>query len=298
MNFYILDLFCGAGGFSAGLDQLKNFQTVVGCDFNKYAIKTFRQNFPKAIGIYGDILNPKIKKKIIKISKETGVNMIIGGPPCQGFSLKGKKLGFGDPRNFLFLEYLSIVKEIKPEVFIIENVKNILYAENGYFKDQIVKNFSSLGYIINYGVLNAKDFGVPQNRERAIIIGSLSKSINLPISKQQHIVTVRDAISDLAYLFSGEGEFESEYKNKPNSKYQQKLRGKKLYNHIATQHSSLTIKKLSLIPPEGDKTSLPKKYHGKQKFSTTWSRLQWDHISQLLIHDLIHPLTEEILIQN
>lgn len=278
MRFNVLDLFSGAGGFSSGLDSVKNIKTVEALDIDEYATNTFKCNFPDACVITGDITNSEIKKEVIDNAKRLNVNMIVGGPPCQGFSLKGKNLGLEDPRNFLFLEYFELVKEIKPEIFVIENVKNILNSENGYFKDLIIEKFSSLGYIINYGVLNAKNFGVPESRERAIIIGSLSKSVELPKGNDK-IVTVRDAISDLAYLNSGEGDFESDYKLPSSSSYQKKLRKKKLYNHMATNHSKVALDKLSLIPPEGDKTSLPKELVGKQKFATTWSRLVWDTYS-------------------
>ena len=279
MKFKILDLFCGAGGFSCGLDMLENFQTVIGLDFDKNAANTFFKNFPDAISICGDITDNKTKRMVIDKARELGVNMIIGGPPCQGFSLKGKNLGLDDPRNFLFLEYVKIVRSVKPEVFVIENVKNLLNSSDHYFINQIVKSFKELGYIINYNVLNAKDFGVPQNRERAIIIGSLSRSINLPkINDQLKLVTVRDAISDLSYLNSGEGEFESNYINDFESDYQLLLRNPsgKINNHCATNHSEIALKKLRMIPPEGDKTNLPKEYIGKQKFLTTWARLKWD----------------------
>nr|WP_277868644.1 DNA (cytosine-5-)-methyltransferase [Metamycoplasma orale] len=222
----------------------------------------------------------KIKNQIIDLSKQLKINMVIGGPPCQGFSLKGKNLGMKDPRNFLFLEYYNIIKEIKPEIFIIENVKNLLNCLDGYFKNEIIEKFSDLGYIVNYKVLNAKNFGVPQNRERAIIIGSLSRSVELPLGYKK-IVTVKDAISDLSYFNSGEGNFETEYLIKPQSDYQKERRkiSEKLYNHVATNHSELALKKLKFIPPEGDKNSLPKELLGKQKFQTTWSRLQWNDIS-------------------
>lgn len=278
MEFRVLDLFCGAGGFSSGLDMVKEIKTVIGVDFDTHAIETFKYNFKNVETIQGDLTQPEVKQQIIKASRKKKVNMIVGGPPCQGFSLKGKNLGFDDPRNFLFLEFLNIVKIIKPEVFIIENVKNLLYSEKGYFINEIVKRFSKLGYIINYDILNAKNFGVPENRERTIIIGSLSKSISMPAGSNQ-TVTVRDAISDLAYLNSGEGEFCSSYKMNSKSIYQKKLRGKRLYNHKATNHTKIALQKLSMIPPEGDKSSLPKELHGKQKFSTTWSRLIWDSIS-------------------
>lgn len=278
MNYRVLDLFCGAGGFSSGLDKVEGIQTVAAVDFDKYASETFRKNFPNAYVFTGDLTDKELKKEIIEKSKELKVNMIVGGPPCQGFSLKGKNLGMDDPRNFLFLEYFYLVKEIRPEVFVIENVKNLLNSENGYFKNQIIEKFSSLGYIINYSVLNAKDYSVPESRERAIIIGSLSTCIDMPIPHDD-VITVRDAISDLAYLESGEGEFESDYVYGPFSDYQKELRGKKLYNHQATNHSRVALEKLAMIPPEGDKSSLPKELHGKQKFKTTWSRLRWDTYS-------------------
>lgn len=280
MKFRILDLFSGAGGFSYGIDRVKNFETVLGLDFDAHAIDTFNENFPNAEGIVGDITDKEIRKVIISKAKELKVNMIIGGPPCQGFSLKGKLKGLNDPRNFLFLEFIKIVEELKPEVFIIENVKNLINAENGYFINQIRRKFKKLGYIVNDDVLNAKYFGVPQNRERAIIVGSLSRSISLPTHNPNYnFVTVRDAIGDLAYLNSGEGEIYSEYKTEPLTEYQRAMRSDKLHYHKATNHSELAIKKLKMVPPEGDKSSIPKKLHGKQKFTTTWSRLIWDDVS-------------------
>lgn len=278
MEFRVLDLFCGAGGFSAGLDQVKNFSTQVGLDFDKYAIETFSKNFPNAISICGDILDANVKKNVIESSKTRKVNMIVGGPPCQGFSLKGKNLGLDDSRNFLFKEYLNIVQELQPDVFIIENVKNILNSSNHYFRDEILKEIKALGYIVNFGVVNAKNYGVPQSRERALFIASKTKFINFPNPIEKG-ATVRDAISDLAYLESGEGQVISDYINKPQSEYQKQLRGKCLQYHKASEHSKVAIEKLKMIPAECGKEYLPKELLGKQKFSTTWSRLEWDNIS-------------------
>lgn len=280
MKFKVLDLFCGAGGFSCGLDSLPEYETVIGVDFDKNVLTTFAKNIKGSYIICGDLTNDELKKLIIKKSKELGVNMIIGGPPCQGFSLKGKNLGLNDPRNFLFLEYVKLVKELNPEVFVIENVKNLINACNGYFIKQILEEFHKLGYIVNYGVLNALDFGVPQHRERTIIIGSKTKSIELPKGTNVR-VTVKEAISDLAYLNSGEGDFKLNYFIEPQSEYQMEMRKDStyLYNHQATNHSKIALEKLSMIPSEGDKSSLPFELRGKQKFSTTWSRLVWNSYS-------------------
>lgn len=280
MEFKVLDLFCGAGGLSCGLDSVSCFKSVIGVDYDENVLKTFEKNIKGSITISGDLKNESLKKEIIAKSKELGVNMIVGGPPCQGFSMKGKKLGLDDPRNFLFLEYVKLVEEIKPEVFVIENVKQLLKACDGYFLKQIKERFGSLGYILNYGVLNAADFGVPEHRERAIIIGSKTRSITLPKGNAKK-VTVKEAIEDLSYLESGEGSFESNYINSPTSDYAKMLKGdcKTLYNHQATAHSKIALDKLKMIPPEGDKSSLPKELHGNQKFKTTWARLKWNEQS-------------------
>lgn len=279
-SFKILDLFSGAGGFSYGMEKNEHFQTVIAVDFNPNALATFKHNMPETHIINGDITNPEIKKQIIELSREQGVNMIIGGPPCQGFSLKGKKLGLNDPRNFLFKEYLNIVETLKPDVFTIENVKALLSTSAGWFKNQIIEKVHSLGYHVSYGVLNASTFGVPQARERAIFLCCKEKEIGLPIGNDK-IVTVKDAIGDLSYLNSGEGAFEQEYLIEPESEYQRERRRNsvKLYNHKATDHSEIAIKKLSLIPPECGKEHLPQELLGKQQFSGTWGRLKWDCVS-------------------
>lgn len=276
-KYKILDLFSGAGGFSYGLDQLKEFETVLATDFNEAALLTLKKNIPNAKTICGDILHSTLKEEIITSAKDLNVNMIIGGPPCQGFSNKGKKLGLSDPRNYLFLEYLDIVRRLEPELFIIENVKTMLTASDGYFIQEIKKHINELGYVLNYKVLDSSDYGVPQKRKRAILLAHKKQLLNFPL-KNDISNTVRDAISDLDYLNSGEGKENSQYLREIRSPYQEKMRtdSYELYNHIATNHSELALKKLSMIPPEKGKEYLPKEYHGKQKFKTTWSRLEWD----------------------
>ena len=280
-RFVILDLFSGAGGFSYGMEQNNNFTTAVALDFDKDAIETFKYNMPNAVTIVGDITDDNVKKSVIKASLEKKVNMIIGGPPCQGFSLKGKKMGLDDPRNFLFKEYLNLVEKLKPEIFIIENVKALLSTSAGWFKDEIIKKVTEMGYFVEYGVLTASDFGVPQSRQRAVFICSKSKKISLPKPTVKKPVTVRDAIYDLAYLDSGEGEFEQKYTTEAMSRYQKEMRknSNMLYNHKASNHAEVAIKKLKMIPPECGKEHLPKELLGKQKFAGTWGRLKWDSVS-------------------
>lgn len=280
-EFRILDLFSGAGGFSYGMEKNPHFKTVVALDFNEKAIDTFKFNMSDVETIVGDITDPEIRQKTIELSKKLKVNMIIGGPPCQGFSLKGKKLGLDDPRNFLFNEYLKFVEILKPEVFVIENVKALLSTSAGWFKTQIVNKVRDMGYFVEYGVLTASDFGVPQARQRAIFICSKHRNIPLPEPIIDMTVTVRDAIYDLAYLNSNEGAFEQEYITEPTSEYQKKMRigSEKLYNHKASNHAEIAIKKLQMIPPECGKEHLPQELTGNQQFSGTWGRLRWDCVS-------------------
>ena len=276
--YYILDLFCGAGGFSSGFEQNSHFKTLIGLDFDKSAIQTFAHNFPDALAICGDITDKKIKEIIINKARELKINMIIGGPPCQGFSLKGKNLGLEDKRNFLFLEYLDIVEQLQPQIFIIENVKNILSSANGYFRHEIEQKIKNLGYQVNSGILNAFDYGVPQTRQRAFFIASKNNLIEFP-QKWDKTFSVFDAISDLAYLESNEGEIISEYQQLPQTPYQKILRGRHLQYHKASNHSAFALEKLKMIPPCGSKQHLPKELWGKQQFSTTWGRLVWNEPS-------------------
>jgi DNA-cytosine methyltransferase len=278
IDFRILDLFCGAGGMSHGMHKNHHFRTEVALDINERLALTLKNNMPEVDVVAGDIQDDFIKEKVIDLSLKKGVNMIIGGPPCQGYSMKGKKLGLMDPRNFLFKEFLNMVKRIQPEVFVIENVKSLLSTSKGWFKDEITSEIENLGYYVDVGILKATDFGVPQTRERAIFICCKTKKINLPLPTVKHPVTVKDAIYDLAYLNSNEGAFEQEYLNKPTSEYQKMImyNSSKLYNHKASNHALIAIEKLKMIPPEKGKEYLPKELLGKQQFKSTWGRLKWN----------------------
>lgn len=280
-EYKILDLFCGAGGMSYGMHKNPHFQTVVASDINDRLAVTLKKNLPDVELIIGDIKDPLIKNRIVTESKKRHVNMVIGGPPCQGYSLKGKKLGLDDPRNFLFLEYLSIVEKLQPEVFVIENVKTLLSTSKGWFKQEILTAIKKMEYYVDVGVLKASDFGVPQTRERTIFICSKRKMISLPSPIVEKPITVRDAIGDLAFLESGEGLFEQEYKYPCDSEYQTLIRNQstKLYNHQASKHAPIAIQKLKMIPPEKGKEFLPDNLIGKQKFHSTWGRLKWDEPS-------------------
>jgi DNA (cytosine-5)-methyltransferase 1 len=274
----VIDLFAGVGGLSLGFEQM-GFDVVFANEYDSSIAESYKINHPNTEMLVADITEVDFEKTFSRFLGE--IDVIIGGPPCQGFSQKGQRKTIHDDRNFLFKFFVRVVEKVRPKYFVMENVPNLLTAEGGYFKNELEKLFNDMGYKLNMGVLNASDYGVPQNRRRAIIIGKqLGGAPSLP-TPQKGKVTIWDAISDLAYLNSGEGSEEQEYRNSPHSSYQAMLRNGSttLYNHVATNHSSLALERLSLIPPNSGKEVLPAEHLTKSIYSGTWTRMRKDEIS-------------------
>jgi DNA (cytosine-5)-methyltransferase 1 len=175
-RFNVLDLFCGCSGLSTGFSK-EDFNVLLGIDFFESALKTFKINHP-----FSEILNKdmrKVTKKDIKeIIGNKKINVIVGGPPCQGFSMAGKRQP-NDPRNSLFMEYVRLVKELNPDFFIMENVRGLLSMKNEKGKkviDIILEEFEKIGkYKIKLHKVNTADYGVSQKRNRILIIGHKPK---------------------------------------------------------------------------------------------------------------------------
>ena len=274
----VIDLFAGVGGLSLGF-EMEGFDILLANEFDQSIATAYKENHKSTNVVVGDITSLDLSKVFGEYVNK--IDVVIGGPPCQGFSQKGKRKTINDERNFLFKHYVEVVKFVKPKYFVMENVPNLLTAEKGFFLNEIKGLFKGYGYSIRYGVLNAADYGVPQNRRRAIIIGKyLATPPELPLPCKQK-VTIWDAIRDLAYLESGEGEFEQEYRNSPKSDYEKKMRkgSKILYNHMATKHSALALERLSLIPPNAGKEVLPKEHITKSVYSGTWSRMKQNDVA-------------------
>ncbi len=168
MNF--IDLFSGCGGASHGLERA-GLKCILAVDENKDAIKTFKLNHPNAKTITGDIRRIT-DENFLSAAKGTKVDLIVGGPPCQGFSTAGKGLT-DDPRNFLLLEYARVVRLFKPNYFILENVPAMLSPKNEKLVNQIKAMFKFMGYKLQAKVLHAEKYGVPQKRRRAVLVGTL-----------------------------------------------------------------------------------------------------------------------------
>lgn len=273
-----LDLFAGVGGLSLGF-EMAGVDVLLAIEHDKSIAEAYRQNHPKTKMLVADIQELPLQDTFGEYIGK--IDIIFGGPPCQGFSQKGQRKTVSDERNFLFKYFVSVVTFVRPRYFVMENVPNLLTTENSYFKKEIVSLFNRHGYQLETGVLNAADYGVPQNRRRAVIIGKLNEAapeLPKPLNKT---VTIWEAISDLAYLESSEGSEISDYVLSAQSEYQKLLRknSDKLYNHIATKHSALAIERLMMIPPNSGKEVLPEEHITKSIYSGTWTRMRKDEIS-------------------
>lgn len=271
MSVRFVDLFSGAGGLSKGLCDA-GFELVYANEIDNSFCETFDKNHNVRIIDNRDINIINIKKDFQKFSK---IDLIVGGPPCQGFSQKGSRKGILDDRNFLFKKFVEFVEILKPQVFLMENVPNLLTSNNGFFFKEINKYFNNMGYQVSSKVMNCFDYGIPQTRRRAIIIGNLlSKEFEFP-KKIKKVVSVHEAISDLPRLLSGEGDTFQEYVKSSSSDYQKIMRkgSKGIYNHVSTKHSPEALERLSLIPPFGGKSDLPSQLRTKSIYSGTWGRI-------------------------
>ena len=274
----VIDLFAGVGGLSLGFEQA-GFQVVLANEYDPEIAAAYQKNHQTTKMVVGDITKLDLEETFGPLAGN--VDVIIGGPPCQGFSQKGQRKTIHDKRNFLFQYYVKVVELVRPKYFVMENVPNLLTAEKGYFQKEIAALFHEMGYSLNAGVLNAADYGVPQNRRRAVILGKRDGAAPELPRRQDRRVTIWDAIGDLAFLSSGEGREEQPYADLPASEYAKSLRGdmQVLYNHAATKHSKLALERLAMIPPNCGKEVLPEEHLTKSIYSGTWSRMIKDDIS-------------------
>lgn len=225
LPFNFIDLFAGAGGFSCGLEKA-GMNCVLGVDHDKYAMETFAHNHKTANTYCGDIAELK-GKKLKELTKGLPINLIVGGPPCQGFSTVGPG-NPNDQRNALFLHFFRIVKTLRPQYIMIENVTGLLAKKNESTLHAIFKKFASIGYQLAVQVMAAHDYGVPEKRRRTIIIGSrVNQTVTFPNAKKGPFKTVGHAIRNL------------------------KTAGGKVFNHDETTaklKSELDLKRLKKVP--------------------------------------------------
>lgn len=223
----VVDLFCGAGGLSTGLQQA-GFRPVLAVDIDKHAAATYRANHPNTVVINDDIANVT-PEHLFAASNGDEIDLVAGGPSCQGYSTTGKR-NEDDPRNFLFRHFARLVKEVRPKYFLMENVKGLLTYRKGHFRDIIHEAFADSGYRVVSAVLCAADFGVPQLRNRIVFLGTrLDAPLSFPdpthgqgslwLQRKPH-VTVEEAIGDLPLLNGDLNRKLWPYASQPQSEFQ------------------------------------------------------------------------------
>ena len=268
----VIDLFCGAGGLSYGFEKA-GFNILLGVDNDAMALKTFEQNHNGSKSICGDITSITYKDDIAPILDGKTIDVIIGGPPCQGFSLSGPR-NFNDPRNKLYLSYIRLVEEIQPKAFVIENVPGLVGLFNGEVKDNIIKTFAEMGYDVKYKILCAADYGVPQNRKRVVFVGVKGENTFEYPAVQVEQVTCEMALSDLPPLIDVLGENIQSYASAPQNAYQRLMRknSSQVHNHIAASHSEKVQHIISLVPDGGNYKDLPEEFKSSRNFHVAWTR--------------------------
>lgn len=269
-KYTVLDLFCGCGGMSLGFEQA-GYNILLGIDIWEDALATYVKNHKNHNTLCADLSNLKAEIVEEKIG-HAKVDVIIGGPPCQGFSIAGKRI-INDERNSLYKAFVRMVGHFKPKAFVLENVPNILSIGGGVVRDSIIHDFSVLGYTVVTKILLASDYGVPQNRRRAIFVGLFDGGVfEYPLKKFDVPISCKEAISDLPYETIEEG---GAYPSEPQSEYQQLMRigSDGVYNHDITIHNPQTKKIISKVPDGGNYKDLPIELQNTRKVHIAWTRL-------------------------
>lgn len=290
-SYKVIDLFAGCGGFSVGFEQA-GFNIIKAVEFDKDIAISYAHNHTKTKVLVRDISEIDNEEYFSRGESE----VIIGGPPCQGFSMAGARIReknafINDPRNFLFRHYFNVVKIVRPKVFIMENVKGILSKDNGAIFSEIVEvfsnpdNFNGDRYFLHYKVCKTVEFGIPQERERVVIIGVLNNDFDINdifdktrediIKLDSHFfdnVSLWDAISDLQKpTENGDVELLP-----CKSRYQELLRKGKISvkNHVASKHNSTAIDRMNNVRIGQNWQVLGENV--KSVHSGAYGRLAWD----------------------
>lgn len=280
-NYTVVDLFCGAGGLSRGfLDA--GFDVVLGVDFDAPSLQTFEANHGSAKAMKLDLFNHDNINEIKKYldNNKIKLDVLVGGPPCQGFSLAGKREE-NDERNILYSAMVKTAKLLQPKIVVLENVPGMLKLYDGKGAKRIINDFTELGYNMKAEVLYAPNYGVPQIRKRVVFVGvkdGLGEfKYPLPRIKPDEYVTCEEAISDLPTL---ENDYDysldtiREYLTAPTSKYQKDMRknSKDVKNHFPIKHAQKTIDNIAKIPDGGNYKDLPPEESKKFKYHESLTR--------------------------
>lgn len=272
----VIDLFSGCGGFSYGFERA-GFNVLLGVDNTEVALKTFELNHHNAIGLNLDLHDDSSIDTIIKNCNSKPVDVIIAGPPCQGFSLTGTR-NANDSRNSLFQAVFKLAQRVNPSAIIIENVPGLMTLYKGQAKKDILKLCDEMGYSCTPKVLFAPDYGVPQIRKRVFFV-AIKKELGVfefpePTNTEETYIGCADAIGDLPSLQRSLGSAKSKYLSPPKSDYQRLMRegATHIFNHEGTKHTDHVIDVIKQVPEGGNHKDLPPGVGDSRKFNEAWTR--------------------------
>lgn len=286
--YNVVDLFSGAGGLSRGFMDA-GFNIVLGVDFDDAALKTFKENHGNAEAMKLDLFDHDNIERICDYlnQRQIELDVLVGGPPCQGFSLAGKREEF-DKRNVLYSAMVKTAQKLKPKVVVLENVPGMLTLYNGAGAKRVKEDFEAIGYYVNEPkILYAPQYGVPQIRKRVFFVMTLKNKIKGrfkypdPVLKESEFVTCGDAIGNLPSLegwedFSLNQVFD--YPLEPKNEYEKYMRknSTKIYNHTPTKHAPETIRLISLVPEGKNYKALPPEELEKRVFKYNEALTRYD----------------------
>lgn len=290
-KYNIIDLFAGVGGLSYGFSKIEDFNIIAANEIEKDISIAYTLNHPNVKMLNCDIAE-LTEERIFEAIGDAKIDLIVGGPPCQSYSTLGKRQM--DDRANLFMQYKRILSIIRPKAFVFENVVGILSMDKGKLFKNIQAQFAELGYELKYQVLDAVDFGVPQHRERVILVGYLGKNpfeFPLPTHGEglRPYVTMREAIGDLPVLQSGESKFE--YQNEITNEFLQFVRvsGCNLTEHTAPKNGEHLIRIMQALKDGQCKDDLPEDIRPKSGYGNTYAKLWWDRPSTTITRNFACP---------
>ena len=292
MPYHIMDLFCGVGGLSYGFSVNPAFQIVAANEIDKSIAAAYQLNHPDVTMFQKDICD-LTEADLRPVLQQFPIDLVVGGPPCQSYSTLGKRRL--DDRANLFMEYKRILSIIRPQAFVFENVTGLLSMCGGQLFRDIQAEFAQLGYVLQHQVLNAVDFGVPQQRERVFLVGFLHHNpfvYPTPTHGEgrQPYVTFGDAIHDLPNLKSGQHSVT--YAAPPDNTFLNFVRGAgtaALTEHIAPKNGAHLIKIMETLQEGQSKNDLPADIRPKTGYGNTYAKLWWDRPSTTITRNFACP---------
>lgn len=291
-KYNIIDLFAGVGGLSYGFSQMPEFNIIAANEIEKDISIAYSLNHPDVKMINCDI-NDLTEEALSNALNGKMANIVIGGPPCQSYSTLGKRRM--DERANLFMQYKRILQILKPRAFVFENVVGILSMDKGRLFQQIKKEFEELGYDLKYKILNAVDYGVPQQRERVILVGFKGEN-NFKYPEPTHgeklkpFVTLKDAIGDLPVIKSGQSK--DYYEKSPDNDFLKFVRANAsniVYEHSAPKNGAHLIKIMETLKDGQTKDDLPEEIRPKSGYGNTYAKLWWDKPSTTITRNFACP---------